>query len=151
MKLYLNKSIRLTLLSFLVLLVGCHASPKKCVEDVRCNENITVGKVQRCIRVGMTNAEVIENLGSPNIVSTDPERREVWVYDKLATENVYSESAVGGGIGALILGGTGGGIGGISGSKRAGAQSTSQRTLTVIIKFNKQGAVRDLAYHTSQF
>lgn len=144
--------LKVTLLSSLILLVGCHASPKRCVEEVRASENMTVGKVQRCIRVGMTNAEVVESLGSPNIVSTDEQRREVWVYDKLATETVYSQTAVGGGIGALILGGgTGGGIGGITASKRAGAQSTSQRTLTVIIKFNKQGAVRDLAYHTSQF
>lgn len=147
----MSKLIVGVLMSSLFILGGCQVSPRNCVADVRTAENITVGKVQRTIRVGMTNAEVIENLGSPNIVSTDEQRREVWVYDKLATETVYSQSAVGGGIGALVLGHSGGGLGGLSGSKRAGAKSTSQRTLTVVIKFNNHGAVRDLAYHTSQF
>lgn len=135
----------------LFMLGGCQVSPRACVEDVRRHENITVGKVQRSICLGMRNSEVVETLGSPNIVSTDEQRREVWVYDKLATETVYSQAAVGGGIGTLILGHSGGGLGSFSGHKRAGAKSTSQRTLTVIIKFNNNGTVRDLAYHTSQF
>jgi hypothetical protein len=33
----------------------------------------------------------------------------------------------------------------------AGASSTTQKTLTVIIKFDKSGRVRDFAYHTSKF
>jgi hypothetical protein len=75
----------------------------------------------------------------------------VWIYDKIATDRAYSESK--GGIGVLILGfgGSGGGLGGGSASESAGASSTSQRTLTVIIKFDKEGKVRDFAYHTSRF
>ena len=130
---------------------GCHANAERCLEDVRTKENITVGKVQCTIRVGMPNAEVVESLGSPNIVSTDEQHREVWVYDKISTETVYSKSAAGGGIGALVLGGSVGGFGSVSGSKSAGARSTSQRTLTIIIKFDKNGKVRDIAYHSSQF
>ena len=65
-------------------------------------DRVTVGIVQKEIRVGMSGAEVIGVLGSPNIVSTDAERREVWVYDKIATEYVYSSD--GGGVGAFILG-----------------------------------------------
>ena len=45
---------------------------------VQANENrLTVGSVQREIRVGMSGAEVAQVLGSPNIVSTDAKRREV--------------------------------------------------------------------------
>jgi len=114
-------------------------------------DRMTVGKVQREIRVGMSGAEVAQVLGSPNIVSTDEERREVWIYDKIATDRAYSTSS--GGVSALILGWGGGaagaGSGGISGS--SGASSTSQRTLTVIIKFGKDNKVRDFAYHTSRF
>jgi hypothetical protein len=33
----------------------------------------------------------------------------------------------------------------------AAAAERSQRTLTIIVKFDKQGKVRDLAYHTSKF
>jgi outer membrane protein assembly factor BamE (lipoprotein component of BamABCDE complex) len=118
-------------------------------------EKLTVGTVQRSIKEGMSGAEVIEVLGSPNIVSTDEKGREVWVYDKISTDQVYSTSS--GGIGMLILGGGGGhgggggaGVGGKYGSG-SGAQSTSQRTLTIIIKFNDQKKVRDFAYHSSSF
>ena len=116
---------------------------------------LTVGTVQREIRVGMPGSEVARVLGSPNIVTTDENRREVWVYDKIATERVFSTTS--GGVSALILGGAsvGGGIvggaGGPSYSSSAGASSTSQRTLTVIIKFDEQSRVRDFAYHTSRF
>lgn len=114
-------------------------------------DRMTVGKVQREIRAGMSGAEVAQALGSPNIVSTDEERREVWIYDKIATDQAYSTSR--GGINALILGfgGDVAGGGGIGASGSSGATSTSQRTLTVIIKFDHNGKVRDFAYHTSRF
>jgi hypothetical protein len=103
----------------------------------------------------MTNSQVIEVLGSPNMVTTDEKRREVWVYDKVATENAYSTSS--GGVLALILGGVvggsgagGGGVGG-SYSSSAGASSTTQRTLTIIIKYDEENKVRDFAYRQSSF
>jgi hypothetical protein len=48
-----------------------------------------------------------------------------------------------------VIGSSGGGAGG--GSKRAGAASASQRTLTVIVKFDDAGLVRDFSYRTSSF
>jgi outer membrane protein assembly factor BamE (lipoprotein component of BamABCDE complex) len=118
-------------------------------------DRISVGKVQREVRVGMSSAEVVEVLGSPNMVTTDEKRREVWVYDKIATDHAYSTSS--GGISALILGGNAGGSGAVGGgigsgySSGSGASSTSQRTLTVIIKFDEQNKVRDFAYRQSSF
>jgi hypothetical protein len=91
-------------------------------------------------------------LGSPNIVTTDDQRREVWTYDRFSTETVTSSSA--GGIAALIFGGGGGSGGGgvVPGVGRtAAAETRTQRTLTVIIKFDDQKRVRDFAYHASQF
>ena len=102
-------------------------------------DRVTVGKVQREIRIGMPSAQVIEVLGSPNIVSTDENRLEVWVYDKIATDVSYSNSE--GGV-WLILGTVGG---------NSGATSTSQRTLTIVIKFDADKKVRDFAYHSSSF
>jgi len=102
-------------------------------------DRLTVGKVQREIQIGMSSAKVAEILGSPNVVSTDEERREVWIYDKIATDVSYSTSEAGATL--LIVGGSG----------ASGARSISQRTLTVIIKFDKEGKVRDFAYHTSRF
>lgn len=119
------------------------------------DDRLTVGAVQREVRVGMSGAEVLSVLGAPNIVSTDERRREVWAYDKIATEHVYSRDS--GGVSALILGGIAGsdGFGGAAAApqygKSAGASATTQRTLTVVIYFDEQKRVRDFAYHSSQF
>ena len=112
---------------------------------------LTVGTVQREIKIGMSSADVVEVLGSPNMVTTDDQRRESWIYDKVATEKVYSTSS--GGLG-LIFGGLGGAVAGATGgsySNSSGASSTTQRTLTIIIKFDAQSHVRDYAYHASSF
>ena len=101
--------------------------------------SLTVGKVQRDIRIGMTNAEVAEILGSPNVVTTDENRCEVWVYDKVASEVTASQS---GGYWTLILFGSG---------RDSAAASTTQRTLTIVIKFDKESKVRDFAYNSSKF
>lgn len=102
-------------------------------------EKFTLGNVQRKIQKGFSQAEVAEHLGSPNIVTKDANGKEAWVYDKIAREVAYSHDQ--GGI-WLILGGYG---------KEAGASRSSQRTLTVVIKFDDQGKVSDVTYHSSQF
>lgn len=133
-------------------ITGCQSAGQH-REAVRDTEGtaLTVGTVQREIRVGMSGADVIQSLGSPNVVSTDQARREVWVYDKISTETVHSSST--GGIATLIFGGGSsvGGVGGGSYRASAGAESRSQRTLTVIVKFDEDKLVRDFAYHTSRF
>lgn len=139
-----------------VSVVGCMSAAEH-RQAVRGDETdkLTIGKVQREIRVGMSNAEVVEVLGSPNMVTTDEKRRESWVYDRINTEQAYSTSS--GGVMALILGGFIGGSGGAGGganpgvSRSAGAASTTQRTITVIIKFDEQSRVRDFAYRQSSF
>lgn len=150
-----SKSVFAALLAVFAL-NGCMsaADHRRAVQDPT-GDRLTVGKVQREIRIGMSSAAVIEVLGSPNIVTTDEKRREVWTYDKIATDRVYSTSS--GGISTLILGGAlvggglvGGGAGPYYGSS-AGAVTTTQRTLTIIIKFDKGQKVRDFAYHTSRF
>lgn len=116
---------------------------------------MTVGIVQKEIRKGMSQADVAVALGSPNIVTNDGSGKETWIYDKIATEASYSTSSggVSGGMGAggiagsaLILGGVGGGY-----SKSAGASSTTQKTLTVVIKFDDRKNVESFSYHASKF
>ena len=135
-----------------VIISGCASAGdhRRAVQDDT-GDRITVGTVQKEIRVGMSGAEVAEVLGSPNIVSTDEERREVWIYDKVATDYVQSSSS--GGVSALILGwgDSAGGLGSAGYSSSAGAASRSQRTLTIIIKYDNEGKVRDFAYHASKF
>ena len=83
----------------------------------------------------MTSSEVIEVLGSPNMVTTDDKRRETWVYDRVSS-NVSQSSA---GVWLLIAG-------------ASSAQRTqNQRTLTIIVKFDENNRVRDFAYRTSTF
>ncbi|MEI8012751.1 MAG: hypothetical protein WCI27_09805 [Candidatus Omnitrophota bacterium] len=124
----------------LIPLVGCSTASShrgQVMDDS--TDKLTVGKVQKEIRIGMAGSQVIEALGSPNLVSTDENRLEVWVYDKFAT-NVTQSSSEGGLW--LILGGVGG---------SSGAASQSQKTLTVVIKFDADKKVRDFAYHSSSF
>ena len=135
---------RIPLITVIAVLSACtgaeHYNPQA-------DEQLTVGTVQKEIRIGMSGAEVAEVLGSPNIVSTDEDRNEVWMYDKISTQYVRADANAG--ILAIGGGSSVGAVAGASGSQSSGA--TSQRTLTVIIKFDANGAVRDFAYHTSRF
>src|SRR5512134_3439103 len=137
--------------AFAILVSGCMGAGEHRAAVQGEGDKLTVGKVQREIRVGMSGADVAQVLGSPNIVTTDEERREVWIYDKIATDRAYSTSS--GGIAALIRGFGGSAAGGVGAAERssAGAASTSQRSLTLIIKFDTQKKVRDFAYHQSTF
>ena len=116
---------------------------------------MTLGVVQKEIRVGMPSPEVVEALGSPNMVRRGEEGKETWVYDKIATEASYknSNTNVGGSVSAagipgdvLLLGNVGASRGG---SK--GASATTQKTLTVIIRFDGNDNVESFSYHTSTF
>jgi outer membrane protein assembly factor BamE (lipoprotein component of BamABCDE complex) len=116
-------------------LSGCKTATEHRAEvEDSMTDKVTVGNVQREVKVGMSSAKIAEILGSPNIVSTDSERREVWIYDKLQTTVTHSASR----------------------SEfwyvsPAGAVSQNQKTLTVIIKFDKEGKVRDFSYRQSSF
>jgi len=110
---------------------GCSASyHAEKTQGAMQGDRVTVGTVQKEIKKGMSGSEVAAVLGSPNIVSTDESGWEVWVYDKISSDVVYSQSS-------FIIG--------------VGSKSASQRTLTIIIKFDDQKKVRDFAYHTSRF
>lgn len=111
---------------------------------------MTVGTVQKEIRIGLTQTAVAEVLGSPNIVSSDGPGQETWIYDKLSTDTAYSTSS--GGVKALVLGwgDSVAGAGAPSYNESSGAATITQRTLTVIIKF-KEGKVNDFSYHSSRF
>lgn len=103
------------------------------------DREMTLGVVQRDLRKGMSQADVATALGSPNIVTKDSEGKETWVYDKIASEASYSN---GGHYLTLVLFGTAG---------SSGASSHTQRTLTVVIKFDDRSMVDSFAYHSSRF
>lgn len=121
-------------LCLLLVDVGCASNRAEIKED-----RLTVGKVQGEIKVGMSAAQVAELLGSPNIVTTDDKRREVWIYDKVSTDRVDTSSSTFAGI--IILGAT----------SHDSSSSQRQRTLTIIIKYDEEKKVRDFAYNATQF
>lgn len=109
------------------------------------DDNLTVGVVQKEIKLGMSSVNVVKALGSPNIVQTDDDRNEVWIYDKISTQVDKSSSSAGIWLLSFATAGLLGGQGSQS------SNSSSQRTLTIIIKFNKKQKVKDFSYHTSRF
>jgi outer membrane protein assembly factor BamE (lipoprotein component of BamABCDE complex) len=125
----MKKFMILLCLSIAPFLTSCNSG------DPIHEENITVAKAQREIKIGMSSSEVVEALGSPNMITTDDQRRETWVYDRVSTNVSQSQ----GGVWLLIAG---------AGSS---SRTQNQRMLTIIVKFDENSKVRDFAYRTSTF
>lgn len=122
------------LIALISALTACSPAPRS-----ESATTLTTGVVQKEIRIGMPGSDVAQVLGSPNIVSLDENKDEIWVYDKVSTEVVYSSGA--GGVWLLLFGV----------DKESGYSEKSQRTLTVIIKLNEDKKVTDFTYRASSF
>jgi outer membrane protein assembly factor BamE (lipoprotein component of BamABCDE complex) len=112
---------------------------------------MTLGIVQKEIHSGMSQPDVAVALGSPNIVTRDSDGRETWIYDKIASTAAYSKSA---GYGTVLVIGIFGDVGGGIApgySRETGAAETTQKTLTVVIKFDERSLVESFSYHASKF
>jgi hypothetical protein len=121
-------------------LTGCSRASTHADELHTAHEKeMTLGVVQKEIRCGMAQGDVAMVLGSPNIVTKDQDGHETWIYDKIASEVSYSHDT--GGI-WLIFGGY---------QKEAGARGSTQKTLTVVIKFNEQSLIDKVSYNSSKF
>ena len=129
----LKNTMCIVLLSFSFF--GCSPS----LYNTQADEKLSVAKAQKDIKKGMSSAEVVEVMGSSNVISTDAEGREVWVYDKISTQQAYQNSS--GGLSIIIAG--------ISGD--SGSSVKNSRTLTIVVKFDSQNKVRDVSYRTSSF
>ncbi len=90
-------------------------------------EKITLGNVQSKIKVGVTGDVVIEALGSPNIVTSNDDGSETWVYDKISSDSEYSKGW------------------------STGVKTKSSRTMMVVIKFDKQKKVKDVQYRQTTY
>ena len=76
-------------LALLLAWTGCQSWPRQTLDSGAENGSQSEGCSKRS-RIGMDAASVAAILGSPNIVTTDAERREVWVYDKVSSDRVDS-------------------------------------------------------------
>ncbi|MDR2432201.1 MAG: hypothetical protein LBD34_00390 [Puniceicoccales bacterium] len=130
--------LKLLFLSIMTLFVTACRTANDSAKSVSV-ERVTVGTVQRFIRNGMTSAEVVGVLGSPNMVTKNAEGDETWVYDKVHSEyeTTRSESGI-----CLIL---------FGGSRAKASGSSSERTLTIVVHFDKNSKVIDFSYRTTSF
>lgn len=113
---------------------------------------LTYGMVQLTLKVGVTSqADILERFGAPNVATIDGSGREMWVYDRHATVS-YDKSS-GFSIGMLLGGGGGdvGGGGGLGFGSRKSQSEQTQRTMTLIIKFDANKIVSDFQSRTSSF
>lgn len=122
-----------------VCLAACMSAQEHKQDVANGPSTFTLGQVQTSIHQGMAQDQVIACLGSPNIVTKDDAGNETWIYDKIASESAYSSSA--GGASLILLGV----------NKSAGAYETTQKTLTVMIKFDAKRRVSTFNYHQSKF
>ena len=97
--------------------------------------NLTFGLVQQVVVKGASKEKVIEALGSPNMITSTSDKSETWIYDKISTtvenQSDSSSASVGGG----VVGGIAGIFGSIGKSEATNKATSSQKTMTVIIKF----------------
>lgn len=104
------------------------------------NSALTSGNVSMSLKVGeTTQAQVLEAFGSPNIVTMDGARNTVWSYQRHATVSQSSSSA---NFWTIVLTG---------GANQADGFSTTQRTITLIIKFDDKNVVSDFRSRSSDF
>lgn len=115
--------------TFCWVLLGCSAPapfatiPARQIET----QKVTLGNVQMIVKKGASSADVIGALSSPNIVTSNKDETETWVYDKIMTE---SETAFG--------------SNGVVAVK-------STRTMIVVIKFDRDHRVETVQYRQTSY
>ena len=101
---------------------------------------LTPGNVSLHLQVGKTTqTEVLEVFGAPNIVTQDGQHQDVWSYQRHAS--VVHETETGGYFNIIVAG---------AGSSRSSREST-ERTVTLIIKFDANHVVSDFQSRASEF
>lgn len=119
--------MKIFLLLISLFLTACQAPlatiPARQVEA----EKITLGNVQSKIKVGVTGDVVIDALGSPNIVTSNDDGSETWVYDKISSDSEYSKGWT------------------------TGVKAKSSRTMMIVVKFDKQKKVKDVQYRQTTY
>lgn len=129
----LSKLITVTTLLFFILMVnfGCATNPQPVQKS-----NLTSGTVKKSVVKGKTTqAEIVQLLGSPNIISKNSKGNEVWTYSKQSFDSKSGSS-----YGTLLL------FGGNS-----AFSSASSSSFDLIIVFDKNEVVQDYSMVASQF
>ena len=100
-------------------------------------QKITLGSAQT-LRVGMSGADVVNALSSPNIVTSNSDGGETWVYDRKYNEfEIVSVSN-----NEWIL---------RPRTSSSAVQVSSQKTLIVVISFDRKRLVKEVLYRMTSF
>lgn len=147
----LRRNLTILALACGTLGAACATNPSPAVAPAPPERELTLGLVQRDVKVGCTGAEVIGALGSPNQVTRGENGLEVWVYDRVATER--TETTESGTVVGAVAGTAGTASGVVAGqaSSKKTQERTSQKTLTVVIRFDGEGQVSTISVHSTRF
>jgi|GEM_PF-2267548 len=145
------------------LLAGC--STKLSPEPFDSNTRLTAGQVRNTVQVGKTTRlEIFKSLGTPNVVSMESGKGEVWTYDQIKVRR----TAQGYDAGAYFLTGfafgsgfdprrshlsPGHGIGaaGVSANGSVGTDTTAVQTATLVIRFDANDKVQSYKMLVTSF
>ena len=142
------------ILSISFILFNCVPPDPIVIEvPVENEDKLTLGTVQSKIKKGMNQTEVLEVLGSPNIVTKNSQGNEVWTYDKIGSNQssssevsaTYGQRQLNQGFWAFLFGGV---------TSSAGASSdrnSESKSLTVIITFDGNSNVSDFTYQSLKY
>ena len=142
------------ILSICFILLNC-APPEPIIIEVPVEkeDKLTLGTVQSKIKKGMNQTEVLEVLGSPNIVTKNKSGNEVWTYDKVGSSQssssgvsaTYGQAQLNQGFWAFLFGGT------TNSAQSSSDNSTESKSLTVIITFDSNSTVSDFTYQSLKY
>ena len=109
---------------------GCYTNPAplalipaRKIETIK----ITLANVQKSVKVGTSSSAVIEALSSPNIITSNPDGSETWVYDKISSESEFATGL------------------------NSSVSASSSRTLIVVVKFDISNKVESVQYRQTSY
>ena len=148
----MKKIIPILFISFIIF--NC-APPEPIIIEVpvKTEDKLTLGTVQSKIKKGMNQTEVLEVLGSPNIVTKNKSGNEVWTYDKISSSQsssndasaTYGQAQLNKGFWTFLFGGTTNSV--QSNSNR----DIESKSITVIITYNNDKIVSDFTYQSLKY
>jgi hypothetical protein len=121
-------------------LSNCAPRPDAAATDPIRPDPLTHASVQLKIKKGETTQnDIVEAFGAPNIMTTDGDGREVWTYRRHAS--VSSVAGTDTYFNVFVFGAE---------DRRAG-QTTSSRSMTLVIKFDAKKVVTDFQSMSTSF
>ena len=125
-------------LGLTLLLLGCtHVDTRSGIVG---NGDLTHGNVQLALRIGKTTqTDVLETFGAPNVTTIDGSGQEVWTYQRHATVSEHGSSRS---YWTVVL---------LGGSSAADGFEQTQRTMTLMIRFDANKVVSDFRSRSAEF